>query len=66
MITFFIPLFNEEKKSKSKLKLFLKDLKLFIKHPSNKKNFFYFYNDGSTDKTNIYLENLKKILNQTK
>jgi hypothetical protein len=60
MITFFIPLFNEEKKSKSKLKLFLKDLKLFIKHPSNKKNFFYFYNDGSTDKTNIYLENLKK------
>lgn len=60
MITFFIPLYNEEKKSKSKLKIFLANLKKFIKHPSNKNNFFYFFNDGSTDKTSTYLDNLKK------
>ena len=66
MITFFIPLYNEEKKSKLKLKAFLIDLKKFIKHPSNKNNFFYFYNDGSTDKTSIYLDNLKKNFKSNK
>ena len=59
MISFFIPFYNEEKKGK-KLNFFLKDLKKFIKHPANKKNYFLLYNDGSTDRTQVYLENFKK------
>lgn len=59
MISFFIPFYNEEQKGK-KLNLFLKDLKKFIKHPANKKNYFLLYNDGSTDRTENYLENFKR------
>lgn len=68
MITFFIPFYNEEKKSKKNLKFFISDLKKFIKHPSNKNNYFFFYNDGSIDNTELYLKELinffksKKIL----
>ena len=59
MISFFIPFYNEEQKGK-KLNLFLKDLKKFIKHSANKKNYFLLYNDGSTDRTQNYLENFKR------
>ena len=66
MITFFIPFYNEEKKSKKNLKLFLSDLKKFIKHPSNKNNYFFFYNDGSVDNTEFYLKKLTDLFKSNK
>ena len=66
MVTFFIPFYNEEIKSKQNLKNFLNELKIFIKHPSNKSNFFFLYNDGSTDNTNLYLEKIKKNFKSNK
>ncbi len=66
MITFFIPFYNEEKKSKKNLKFFLSDLKKFIKHPSNKNNYFFFYNDGSVDNTEFYLKKLIDLFKSNK
>ncbi len=58
MITFFIPIYNEN--VRKNLSPFLSDLSKFILKPYNNNNYFILINDGSTDKTQIFLDKFYK------
>ena len=62
MITFFIPIYNEE--VRKNLRPFLIDLSKFISKGINTNNHFILVNDGSTDNTPILIEKFHKKLNK--
>jgi glycosyltransferase involved in cell wall biosynthesis len=62
MITFFIPIYNEN--VRKNLSPFLSDLSNFILKPHNINNNFILVNDGSTDNSKNLLENFYKKLNK--
>ena len=62
MITFFIPIYNED--VRRNLRPFLSDLSNFILKPYNINNHFILVNDGSTDNTQAFLEKFYKKLNK--
>ncbi len=62
MITFFIPIYNEE--VRKNLRPFLSDLSKFISNRINTNNHFIFVNDGSTDNTKNVLKKFYKKLDK--
>ena len=62
MITFFIPVYNEN--LRKNLQPFLLNLSNFILKPHNSNNNFILVNDGSTDNTKILLEKFYKKLDK--